>query len=65
MHLWSGRVAGDKDAVGNSQLVVWPELSVLEADADHLEPKLRERWRAADREQDLVTLDTFAVSRGR
>jgi hypothetical protein len=61
VHLGSGRVARDVDAVRDAEAVVRVKHAVVGADADRLEPKAGERIGAADREQDLMTIDGRAV----
>jgi hypothetical protein len=61
VHLRPGRVACNVDAVGNPQLVVRLEPTLAESSADRFKAQSLERRRAADRKQDLVTLEARRV----
>ena len=61
MHLATGRVTSDVDAIRDPHLLIRPKPPVLEADTDRLEAEIYQRRRATDGQEDLVTFNARAI----
>jgi hypothetical protein len=61
MHLGTGRVTSDVNAICDPQLLIRPKLAIVEEDADRVEAEVSQGRRATDGEEDLVTFNGRAV----